>query len=107
MGSPAARGLAASRSGFASHKIFAGEEQSLKVARYTSGENPPNNKALPPFPMVNMLLLKLCSDFQLHPMDGSPTSSAIPAGEAKTWKRGCPGVAATACGACAGAPVLA
>src|SRR2546423_11627593 len=80
IGSPAARGVEASRSGFASQFGFAGEEQSLKVARYRSGENPPKSMTRPPFGMLNMLLEKLWSDFQLQPIDGSPTSSAMPAG---------------------------
>src|SRR6476659_2187150 len=80
IGSPAARVVEAVRSGFASQFGFAGEEQSLKVARYMSGEKPPKSITRPPFGMLNMLFGKFCSDFQLHPIEGSPTSSAMPAG---------------------------
>jgi hypothetical protein len=48
--------------------------------------------------MLNMLLLFVVSVFQLQPIDGSPTASAIPRGAAKFMNRGTPGVAATACG---------
>src|SRR5205814_3764691 len=82
IGSPAARGVEARRSGFASQFGFAGEEQSSKVARYKSGENPPKSITRPPFGMLNMLLLELVSDFQLQPIEGSPTSSAMPGGDA-------------------------
>ena len=45
-----------------------------------SGENPPKSMTRPPFGMLNMLLLEVVSDFQLHPIEGSPTSSAMPSG---------------------------
>jgi hypothetical protein len=37
-----------------------------------------------------MLLLKLCSEVQLLPMDGSPASSPIPGGEGKMDMRAVP-----------------
>jgi hypothetical protein len=70
------------KSGFDSQSTPAGEEQSSKVFRQREGENPPKSKVAPPFGMDALrLLLNVFSLFQLEPMDGSPTLSAMPFGD--------------------------
>ena len=51
---------------------MAGDEQSLKVTFRAAVMNPPKYMVVPPFGIVNMLLLKDCSVFQFTPMVGSP-----------------------------------
>src|SRR2546423_14628869 len=85
IGSPAARGVEARRSGFASQFGFAGEEQSLKGARYRSGENPPKSITRPPSGILNMLLEKLGSAFQLQPIAGPPPPPPRPPAAGQLW----------------------